>query len=228
MFNGAHRQRREDQRNADEHVRDGTGCGNRRRHLVFRARAAGASCGGGAPGPRSRGDAHRYGRDVRGGARGRDRRRGACGPARRGLPGVEGVAVECLPQRHDRSLRGKPQAAQDRLPRLLPPALAGLLSARRDGCRVRGLADGRQDQGLGREQFRCRRSRGAARRRGCERHRLQPGALSPQGARHRARGAALVRTARRCRRRLQPVRARRLSGTGIIAGQGSRRDRGRA
>ena len=55
------------------------------------------------------------------------------------------------------------------------------------------LVEGRQDPLLGRQQFRCRRSRRNARGRRRRPDRLQPGALSSEGARDRARGDPVVR-----------------------------------
>ena len=73
------------------------------------------------------------------------------------------------------------------------------------------LMRGGKDPLLGRQQFRCRRSRRNARRWRAGQDRLQPGALSSAGARHRARGDSLVRAARRCGRRLFAVRPQRVS-----------------
>ena len=159
--------------------------------------------------PRPRHDPRRHGRDVRR-RRGRGaRRRGHRRPARRGLPRLQGAAPATPPaagtleacERASARLRHRPA-------RLLPPALARRSTrSRTPFAAFEELRGGGQDPLLGREQLRrgaswTRRSRIA----GDGPHRLQPGALPPRGARHRARRAPVLRGARHRRRRLQPVR----------------------
>ena len=115
-----------------------------------------------------------------------------------------------LAKRDDRGLRAVARAPPHRPARLLPPALARPAPAGGHVRRLRAARRRRQDPLLGREQLRRARPRRGPRDRRRGPHRLQPGALPPAGARHRARRAPLVRAARRRRGRLQPVRARAL------------------
>ena len=89
---------------------------------------------------------------------------------------------------------------------------------------------------LGRQQFRRRRSRRVARGRRQGQDRLQPGALSSAGARHRARGDPVVRAARRRGGGLFALRPRRFSvrrerrrarAANIADAHGARRGRSR-
>ena len=82
----------------------------------------------------------------------------------------------------------------------------GSYPLRGHGRGVRRTGRRRKNPFLGRQQFRCRRSRRTARGCGQGQDRLQPGALSSAGTRHRARGDSVVRAAWRCRRRLFAVR----------------------
>ncbi len=165
--------------------RQGAGAGAR--HLAHgRAQVgAGGRGGGHQAGARSRHPPHRHGRDVRRGRRRGDAGRGPGRPARRDLPGEQGLSAQRLAQGHHCRLRAEPQAARDRPARPLPAALARLGAAGRDGGGVRGAQEGRQDPAMGREQPRCRRHGRAGRREGRRQLRVQPGALSPGLARRR-------------------------------------------
>jgi hypothetical protein len=92
-----------------------------------------------------------------------------------------------LAARHHHRLRAFAETAEDRSSRLLSPALARLVSIRGDGGGVRRTGSRGENPLLGRQQFRCRRSRRTARGRGRGQDRLQPGTLSSAGAGDRTR-----------------------------------------
>ena len=114
---------------------------------------------------RSRHDADRHRRNVRqrrsGDPGGRSDRRAP----RRSVPGGQGAANPREPGRYRAGLQGQPRAAQHRLHRSLPAALAGQRPARRDGRGFRRPGGRRANPPLGGEQPRPRRHRRADRHR---------------------------------------------------------------
>ena len=80
---------------------------------------------------RSRHDADRHRGNVWRRRRREGRRRSDRGPARRSVPGQQGLSAQCLAERRRRGLRAQPQAAQDRPSRRLSAALARRRAARR-------------------------------------------------------------------------------------------------
>src|SRR5258706_5051876 len=195
---GGHRETAKIRPERTASVRDRAG------HLVHRPRRSKARGRSVAPWHRSRHDSRRHRRDVW------RRRAGGCGcdrrTARQDFPGLESIAEQRVPARHHHRMRAFAEAAEDRPARLLSPALAWVVSADGNGCRVRATRKLRKNPFMGCQQFRHGRSRGDTC--GCRRgqDRLQPGALSLEGTRDRTRGDSVVRGARRCGGRLFAVR----------------------
>ncbi len=165
----------------------------RARDLEHGARRWRGGRGGAAARHRARPHAPRYRGDVRErrvrGARGAGDR----GPARQGLPGLEGAAAQRELRGDHQGVRGESQAPRHRSPRLLPPALARQRAARGDVRRVRGAARAGQDPQLGRVELRRRRPHRSARARRPRQDRVQPGPLPPRRARDRASRDPAVR-----------------------------------